>query len=202
MSEQSPYTSAHGSAHAEPLVSRPTMVSIIAVVCLILGLFALLYDCLQGAGMVMMESFVDMIPDEQAKKQAVEMNRIQFIPNVLQLLLGVVLAPLMVVGAVGVLADKVWGWPGLKAALIGFIIWNLLLIGITIYMLTFHFDLLSGPNIAQMGEESGKSLTIGINVGTMVMFGLFMAMEAAMLFILGSQSSKQWLSYLRDPKTI
>lgn len=202
MSDQLPYQS-HGNPVAQEdgqLPGRPTIVSVIAIICMLLGALALLYACLQAVGMVMSEAFADMLPDQETREQTLAINKIQFIPNILQLFVGAIAAPLMIVGAIGVLIDKAWGWSGLKLALIGFILWNILIIGSSIYMLLFHFDLLSGPSIAQFGEESGTSMVWGINIGMMVMFGLFILLEAGLLFVLGRNSSKQWLNYLRGQK--
>jgi hypothetical protein len=139
----------------------PTGLMVVSILCLVCGLFGLLGTCLNGLGLFGSAALLDFVPEEampaEARENALKAVEIQFVPGVIQLILGVILSPIMFVGAIGCLTRKAWGRKLLSMSLVGFILWGIFGIGVLVWLTFSHADLLSAANVPTMGEDGAKT---------------------------------------------
>ncbi len=154
-------------------VGFPTAVMVICILCLILGLFGLFSVCGSGFTLAAAESLGQLIPAE-AREDFQKTLDLQFIPLVLQTVIGAIFAPLMVVASIGCLIRKPWGRSLLVIAAIGFIVWNLVAIGFAVWMTVFHIDALASPNAATLGKDAAVQMAYAGQIFAIVLSAVFM----------------------------
>lgn len=166
---ENPYEQPTADSSLKPF---PTDLMVICIICLVLGVFGMFGTCMGGIG-IAGSFFSDMIPDEEIRKNMNEQMSVQFVPLVIQVLLGVVLSPLMVVACIGCLTRKDWGRSLCAMACIGFVIWNVLSIGASIWLLVFHTDVLAKQSMPTFGEETAKHFVFAGQIVGIMMALLF-----------------------------
>jgi hypothetical protein len=93
----------------------PGALTAILVICLIMGIMGLLGSCMGGVALGVQNSLqlqgANMgDPAQQAIQEKMqEMQSQQFIPNVIMIGLNFIVAPLLIIGAIGCLSRKAWG---------------------------------------------------------------------------------------------
>ena len=149
-------------------VPIPTSLLVICIVGLVLGLFGLFGTCMGGGMLAMSEMLIDVLPDEDAKAATRELLDLQFIPTIIQLVLSVIISPLLLAACIGALIRKRWSQGLLKLALIGSIISSILTLGVTLWLMLFHWEALVAPNAGQPGGEIativGQVMAVGFSV--------------------------------------
>lgn len=192
MSEVNPFEPQHDPAHQGtglPPRSLPVAVTIIAVICLVMGLLNLFGLCFTIPALFP-EAMSSLQPNEEAKEIAREAASAQFLGNIANLIFGLIFVPLMVVSAIGTLLSKQWGRSLLVVSLIGFVVWGIIGICNIIYMLVFQGDLMLAQ--AKAGTQGPQPLSdealVGIMTGTMialvVVIFLFLTFYAFAIFYL------------------
>ena len=154
-------------------VGFPTAVMVICILCLILGLFGLFSACAGGGTLAAAESLAQIMPAEAREDFQKQMD-LQFIPLIFQTVIGAIFAPLMVVASIGCLIRKPWGRSLLVIAAIGFIVWNLVGIGVAAWMTIFHIDTLAGPNAASLGKDTAVQMAYAGQIFAIVLSAVFM----------------------------
>lgn len=149
------YASGPSNQYAKPPI--PTGLMVISIIGLLLGLFGILGTCAGGIGLFASSALTDLMPDEEAKKAMTDLMDLQFIPSIIQLLLGLVVSPILIAGCIGCLVRKPWGQGLMKLALMGSILSAVVGLGIAVWMTMFHIDLIAAPNAGQLGKEQATS---------------------------------------------
>lgn len=151
----------------------PTTVLVICILCLILGLLGFFGVCSAGGLLLGAEAMANLMPPE-AKDDFLKSINLQFVPMLVQVALGVIFSPLMVVACIGCFTRKPWGRKLLVIANAGFVLWNLLSVGTAIWLTIFHIDALAAPNAPTMGKEGAVQ---------MAYFGQIFAIAFAFAFL-------------------
>jgi len=167
---EAPIEASGSGAYGPGPVKIPTSLMVISIIGLIFGLFGLLGVCFGGVGLAMSQSIVEMVPDEEAKVAMREMMDLQFIPTVIQLALSLFVAPLLIAASIGCLTRKSWSEGLMKIALMGSILSSVVGLGLTAWLLLFHWDAINAPNAAQPGGEAITIVSQVIGVGMALAF--------------------------------
>ena len=165
--------------------SIPTTLMVISIVGLILGVFGLLGVCMGGISLAMSDMIADVMPDEESKDAMRKLFDLQFIPNLIQLALSTIVAPLLLAGSIGCLTRKPWSRGVMKLAIVGSIISYLFGMGAGAWMMLFHSETLSAPNANQPG---GQAMTMVIQIFT---YGFLFAILVFFIWAFFAMGSKK-----------
>jgi hypothetical protein len=195
MSETNPFEAQYNpgqGAPPKPVRSLPIGVTIIAVICLIMGLMNSIGVCVTIPALFLDVSS-NMQPNEEAKEAARAAASANFLPNLLQLIVGLIFVPMIIASSIGALMSKEWGRKFLVISLFGFAAWGLFAIGNVVYTCVFQMDMVMAQAQAQAGggqapnqpsEEMMKSIMIGTFIGMSLLFAVFVAFYVFSAFYL------------------
>lgn len=177
-----------------PKVSQkaPAGLTALLIICLVLGILGLLVSCLgaatiafQGQLQSMQQNMGD--PAQQAmQKEMQSIQNQQLIPNLIMLGLNFIVAPLLVIGAIGGLNRKTWAHNLLSIGILAAIFYVVIKVVLTIIMQVMTMGPITkamekamaeqGGNGAQAAGVIGSAMQIGIIVGIVVtaVLGLIM----------------------------
>lgn len=112
---QPPTTTANPDAGPRNAFAMPGSLKVLCILCIIFGAFGLL-GSLAGAAALMFQSQISEAqqafgdPAQQAMQAKIaEMQSQQFVPNLLMVVFNLVVASMLLLGAIGVLSRKSWG---------------------------------------------------------------------------------------------
>jgi len=92
----------------------------------------------------------------------------QFIPQIIQLVISIVVAPILVAGCIGCLTRKPWSQGLVKIGILGSILSSVVSLGIAAWMLLFHWDKVVAPQAGQPGGEMVAMVSQAIPIGIML----------------------------------
>lgn len=146
---------------SQPPVARgpepmPTGVMVVSIIAVLLGVMGLMGSCFGTVSMFASESFMSFLPPE-AQEATKEAMAVQFLPGIIQSVLGMVLSAILLAAAIGCLTRKPWGQNWMKISMYGCILSSLLGIAIVVWTAMFHADTMAAINEAQ-GMSKEQSL--------------------------------------------
>lgn len=138
--------------------SIPTGVMVVSIIGLILGILGLFGSCSGAAMMFASDFFANLVPDEESKEAMRKMLATQFVPVLIQSVIGLAASLLLVLASIGCLTRKPWGGNWMRMAMFVSILSTVVSLAMTLWLTLFHADTLSAPNAAQFGEQQAKQV--------------------------------------------
>lgn len=170
--EHNPYTATPVARGPEPM---PTGVMVFSIIALILGVLGLFGSCFGAAAMFASDSLMSFLPNEEAKNATKQAMAIQFVPGIVQSILGFVLSAALLVAGIGCLTRKEWGRNLMRLSMFGCILNSLLGICVNIWLMVAHADTMAGVNVAQgMGKEQALQFFYAGQIFGLLVVGVFL----------------------------
>lgn len=144
----------------------PGALQVIAILCLILGLLGLLNCCAGGGGLAFMpviKGFLDQAPataDNEFQKINLDAatSTAVLIPSIALLVFNLVVAPMLVIGSIGVLRKKESGRSMLRLGLLMAIVYNLLKAVLSVVAQLLNFNAVSARIDAYEGPVEKEKI--------------------------------------------
>ena len=178
MSDENPFAVAPPLREGDP-EPIPTGVFVVSLVAAILGSLGLLGSCFAVVSLLASEQFMAFMPPE-AQEAAKEAIAFQFIPGVIQTVLGLLLSTSLIVAAIGCFTRKRWGQSLMRLTMVGCVFSSLLAIGFQVWMIMFHAKTMAKLNEAQ-GMSADQALQM-FYVGQIFAFLCFAVLMGFYLF--------------------
>ncbi len=159
------------SGNTGPKVNQkaPGGLTALLIICLVMGILGLLGTCL-GAGALALQGQIQGMqqnmgdPSQQAmQKKMEEIQSQQLIPNLIMIGLNFIVAPLLIIGAIGGLNRKPWAHNLLGIGLLAAIFYTVVRIAVTIIMQVMTMGPITKAmeeTMAEQGEAQAKAAEI------------------------------------------
>ena len=184
---QSPIPVAQTGVNHSGDIRPPSGLKTICIICIVLGSLGLLGSLMGLVGLLFQQQFTEFQqsvsdPVQHAmQEKMLEAQSSYYIPNVIMTLCNLVIAPLLLVGGIGVLSKKGWGQKILSRALISAAIFVLIRTVLTSFLQFKVFALMKETMTAQIpaGQQSGTMETI---MTASLFFGFAVGLAFALAF--------------------
>ena len=185
----------------KPTAKMPGALMAFAIVGICIGCWNLLGSCCGGGGILMQGMMVDMISqsDKEAGKAMQDILEIQnkyLIINVLLLVVNLIMACVLLFGAISVLRRVSGGLALLRNSYLIFAVLTILALGASIYIqmqIAEEMEQVLNNMPGAVQEQNRQSQYFGVIVNV-VMSGLFIAVYFVGWSMLGTSKIKDWCS--------